>query len=196
MKRNINSLMIVLVTVASASAVALERERGGGFFLEPALTVESSTTNVAAADENITNYGLGLRLGGHFSDIFFYGIDGRYSRPKYEATSGESAEADEYDVGATLGAQTPLWGLRLWGTYLIEGSVDPQAAAGVDRRFSGLDGYRVGAGFRIAAVGVNLEYEEARYDDVTINGTVAPGTADLDGSARGLIGSISFPISF
>lgn len=188
----VKKIVAVAVTSVSMQAVAAD----GGFFLEPALTVESSTTNVAVADENITSYGLGLRLGGHINDVIFAGIDGRYSRPKYELSSGESTQADEFDVGPTLGFQTPLWGLRVWGTYLLEGSIDPQAAGGVDRRFSGLDGYRVGTGFRIASVGINLEYEEARYDDVTINGTVAPGSADLDGSARGIIGSVSFPISF
>ena len=58
----------------------------------------------------------------------------------------------------------------------------------MDRRFSGQDGYRVGTEFRIASVGINLEYKEARYDDVTIDGSVALGSADLYGSAREIIG--------
>ena len=51
----------------------------------------------------------------------------------------QTADADVYNYGPTLGVQMPFAGLRLMGTYVLGGAFDPAAGAyGIDLKFSNL----------------------------------------------------------
>lgn len=177
---------------------------GGGLFVEPAITYQWGDTNVSYpapfsdSTESIKGYGLGLRLGGHVYDTVFLALDGRYARPRYDSSAlGGEADASAYNAGLTLGAQTPLLGIRVWGTYIFTGELDPDEINGADVKFEDFRGYRVGAGIRFAFVSVNLEYQDGKYDKATLqNGGIFGGTSDdVDGRDKSYILSLSFPLS-
>ena len=96
--------------------------RAGGLFLEPALTYQNGSLNLkypapvsADSNEDVKGYGLGARLGGHFADILFVAADIRYAQPDYESSAlgGGTAKAQALNYGATLGLQTPFFGIRV-----------------------------------------------------------------------------------
>ena len=129
---------------------------GGGLFLEPALTYQNGTLKVqypspflSDSNENINGYGLGIRAGGHFADILFLALDIRYSQPNYESTAlNKSAKAQALNYGPTFGLQTPFFGIRLWNTFILDGSLNPDSINSVDVEYKGFNGYRIG-GFLI-----------------------------------------------
>lgn len=105
----------------------------------------------------------------HASDTLFLALDGRYARPTYDSSAlGGRAEASVYNTGLTLGVQTPLAGIRVWGTYLFDGELIPNSIKDVDVKFGDFEGYRVGAGVYFAVVSVNLEYQEGKYYSTTV----------------------------
>lgn len=170
------------------------------FFFEPGITYQSHDIKVSSAlgDSTGTNKGLGvgLRLGTHFSDILFAGVDARYAMTKFEDSSANSsADAKNMDLAPFIGVQMPVAGLRFWLGYTLWGEIDPDSSGGIDPKLEKANGLRVGAGFHILAVSINLEYQDLKYDDVTAS--TALGTATLDNAtAKGLSLGVSFPLSF
>ena len=141
---------------------------------------------------------MGLRIGGHVYESVFLAVDGRYSRPTYDSSAlGDSATANAYNAGLTLGVQTPVAGLRVWGTYILTGSLDPEKINSVDVKFNDLKGYRIGAGLYIASFSVNLEYQDAKYDSTTVQelGPLSGNFDSITGRDKSYILSVSFPVS-
>jgi hypothetical protein len=175
-----------------------------GLFLEPAITYQTGEMKVTYpvlndSTEKTNGFGLGLRLGFHVWDTLFIAADGRYAKPDYQSSAmGGSATSDLTNLGATLGVQTPLAGLRVWGTYIVTGSLDPQQIGSTDVKFNNPKGYRVGAGFYVAMVSLNFEYQEVKYDSVTAEKAPIFAGATTDsakGNDKSYIVSVSFPIA-
>lgn len=180
-------------------------ENKGGIFVEPFLTYERNDIDVdfpsplSGTSDKIDGFGLGARLGFHIHDIMFIGLDGRYSKPQYESdVLNGKGDADAYNLGATFGVQTPLAGLRVWGTYIFDGMLNPDSIDSVNVKFSKFTGYRIGAGLYVASFSINLEYQDADYDKTTLEevGVLSPGDADrFKAKSSGYILSVSFPIA-
>ncbi len=173
----------------------------GGLFVEPAVIYQNTDNTLSApiagsSDGTSSGLGIGARIGLHASEVFFLAADIRYARPEFKNDFlSYQADGSAYSVGPTVGAQMPVVGLRVWGTYVATGEFNPDASNGVDYKFSDLTGYRAGAGFRIMAASVNLEYQELTYNktDVSAIGGTA-SSDDVDLKDKGFSLSASFPI--
>jgi len=182
-----------------------DNESRGGLFVEPFLTYAQSDVTLSYpaplsdSDESADGFGIGARLGFHVHQIVFVALDGRYSQPEYESGAlGGDSSSKAYNLGATLGMQTPFAGIRVWGTYIFTGALDPDEIEGFDAKFSEKNGYRVGAGIYIAMISVNLEYSKADYDKTELQsvGPFTPGDVDsINASEESFILSVSFPIA-
>ncbi|MES3037541.1 MAG: hypothetical protein V4736_06500 [Bdellovibrionota bacterium] len=183
-----------------------DRISAGGLFLEPMLGYnrsESSARSGAAplltdTSGNLEGGALGLRVGVHASEIIWLAADGRYMRANMRDSAYDTAAGDLWNAGATLGLQTPISGVRVWGTYIMGGQYDPAAGAGaLDVKFKDARGWRAGAGLHVKAFSVNLEYEDITHDTTEVQslGSVAIGSdSDLDFNQKGYTLSLSFPM--
>lgn len=180
---------------------------GGGLMVEPILSMTNESSTLKTSQLPVINddtsgtlrgYGLGARLGVHAGDIVFVGVDGRFARLDMSDSSYEKAQGDAFNYGPTVGVQTPFFGIRVMGTYILGGEFDPgPGSQGVDLKFENLRGYRVGAGVHVAAVAVNLEYQNSRFEDSNIQSFGAlGGQADtsVDFENEGYTLSLSFPV--
>ena len=194
--------LILAVILSSSNSHA---EGVAGVFVEPAVTYESGSTLIkypapfSESKEDVKGFGLGLRGGLHFYDVLFVALDGRYSRPTYNSAAlGNSVNATAANLGLTLGGQTPFLGIRVWGTYVMDGFLNPDKINSVDIKFSGMNGYRVGAGVYFAMISVNLEYQDTKNSDVIVEslGPFTGGTLNsLEANQKSYIVSVSFPLA-
>ncbi|MFN8845750.1 MAG: hypothetical protein ACK5V3_03035 [Bdellovibrionales bacterium] len=97
-----------------------------------------------------------------------------------------------------VGIQMPHLGLRLWGTAIMGGELNPESSGGFDVTFRDATGYRVGAGFRIGTLSLNLEYQDSKYGETNLQklGPFSPGS-NLDGvelENKSWVASVSFPL--
>ena len=200
----LSGLTFSLIVFACTSFASAEELSRAGLFVEPMITYQAGDVDVSYpapfsdSKENLKGFGLGLRLGFHVYESIFLGLDGRYSKPDYDSSAlGGKASADSWNGGVTLGAQTPVAGLRVWGTYILGGTLNPEEIGGVDVKFNDLKGYRIGAGIYIGVVSLNAEYQDAKYDSTTVEkaGPISGTTDDIDGHDKSWILSVSFPIS-
>jgi opacity protein-like surface antigen len=175
----------------------------GGPMIEPFIFASQSegaveVEGVGAINESsdFREGGIGLRLGGHVSEIIFLAADARYARTSYDNDAFYSdADATQYNYGITLGAQTPWAGIRVWGTSVLGGEFNPNAGANdLDVKFGGAGGYRVGAGLHIAAISLNLEYEDLDYGNTDIESPGTTTVTGVDASQQGYTLSIGFPV--
>jgi hypothetical protein len=167
----------------------------GGFFLEPMVTWETGEGDQGARSET-DGFGAGMRLGGHVGEILFLGVDGRYSFPSLQAPGGLDVDAEQWNVGALVGVQMPWFvGLRLWGNYIFSGELDPDSSAGFDTKFTDANGYRVGAGIRVAIASLNIEYQDLDYDETEVSGVFGGGTLGSQQDQQSWIFSVSFPFT-
>lgn len=200
-KRDLNVWAFSLAIGLSSQAIA-----AGGLFVEPMATyqdlksdIEYPNTFLNDSSGKAKGVGLGLRLGGHVIDTIFLAADLRYSEPKYE-DSNYKADAKASNYGVTLGMQMPIVGLRIWGTYVADGILDPQEDSGFNLKFTKAQGYRLGAGFHVVILSLNLEYQNIKYGSTELeklgpfNNINAQDNISLTES--GLIASVSFPLSF
>lgn len=195
------ALALSLLTV-SPTILAAEN---GGLFVEPGFTYSSYESSVkwpapfTASDGEVNGLGLMARLGFHINEVFFVAADGRYSQPKFkDSTNNLDASATEFDYGPTVGIQMPNFGLRVWGTYIAGSELDPKISRNLDLKFTGGTGYRIGAGFKLFLLSLNLEYQKLDYDKTTVEaiGPFTPGTTtDVKFEGEGWIASLSFPLS-
>lgn len=91
----------------------------------------------------------------------------------------------------------PVIGLRIWGQYVMDGKLDPEEANGFDYEFSKGKGYRVGAGFRVSIVSINLEYQDLKYSTKVKEVIGIPFDTTVDDSdlkTKGFILGVSFPL--
>lgn len=166
------------------------------FFFEPGITYQSHDTKIKTflGESSGTNKGLGigLRLGTSVSDILFAGVDARYAVTKFtDSAFNTSSDAKNMDLAPFIGVQMPIVGLRLWAAYTLFGEIDPDSTSGVDYKLAKANGLRLGAGFHILMVSLNLEYQDLKYDEVT----AGPFTLN-SANAKGLSLGVSFPLSF
>lgn len=192
-------------TYGTDTTAARPRDRSG-FFIEPVISylqgdssIETSDLSLASNDTSadINGAGLGLRIGGHMSEMFFLGADARYARLRITDSSYGNADGDSYNIGPVIGVQMPYYGFRFWGTYVAAGEYNPDSGnQGFNVKFEEAEGWRVGAGVRFASVSVNLEYQDLNYDNTNIQaigGVTAGANADVDYDSNGYAASVSFP---
>jgi hypothetical protein len=175
-----------------------------GFYLEPSITYESGENELewpSPLDNSTgTSKGLGvdLKLGMHWGDVVFLGVDGSFSKTKFEQSANDyDADATSSTYGAIIGAQMPVLGLRIWGGYVFGGDLDPEESNGVDVKFEGAHGLKVGLGFKIFFVSLNVEYMDLEYTDSILE-KAGPVTGTLDNDLKNKVGlvSLSMPFTF
>ncbi len=180
----------------------------GGFFIEPLIFASQEDTSVNTSQLPIINndtsgeargYGVGLRFGGHVHEAVLLGLDARYAKLRMtDSTFYDDVNADVYNIAPMVGLQTPLWGIRLMAGYVVAGENNPDAGSqGVDLKFKEAQGWRLGAGVHIAAVGINLEYQDLKYNSTEVEslGPVAVNNnTSVDADTKGYSLSVSFPI--
>lgn len=196
----LSSMLLTLMDTAKADDLA-------GFFVEPMLTFERGRGDVNFPspihnqDTELDGFGVGARFGGHVWETIFMGIDARYSIPTFKAKGlNQDVAAKAWNVGPMVGAQMPfLIGLRGWASLIVAGEVDPEMGANVNEKFKSGLGFRVGAGFNIAFVSLNLEYQKIKYDKTTLEdvGVFAVNATrdDVELDNDSMILSVSFPLA-
>ena len=179
-----------------------------GLFLEPMLIGSSEDLSMKSAQlpfanantsGTATGYGLGLRAGMHFSE-FFAGIDGRYNREEMKDSFYQTANADVYTYGPTVGIQMPYAGLRLLGTYVMGGQFNAEpGVSDLKLNFKDPKGWRAGLGFHISSVSLNLEYQDLTYGStevVSLGRLAVNSTVNMETETSGYLLSLSFPTEF
>jgi hypothetical protein len=179
-----------------------------GFYIEPLIFASQEDTKVETSQFPLVNsdtdgkargYGIGLRLGGHVAESLLLGVDARYAKVRMDdSTFYSDTNANVYNIAPMVAVQTPWWGLRLMAGYVVAGENDPDAGVnGVNLKFKEAQGWRVGAGVHVGSVGVNLEYQDLKYNSTEIQsvGSVALNTnTSVDADTKGYALSLSFPI--
>ena len=203
---NFKSTIMAITTILVMTLPAMA-ESSGGLFVEPAITYEKGESSVnypsPLSDSTGTTDGLGIgaRFGFHLNEAFFLGADARYSMPNFKDSSvNYDADSVSTNYGAVVGFQMPDLGLRIWGTYILGGELDPKADGNFDVKFEEAKGYRVGAGFRVQSVSLNLEYQDLKYDSSTLQKfgpfSGAGTFTDVNLKNKSWIASVSFPMEF
>lgn len=199
--------LLLLSTAFLSLAGTANALEGGGLFVEPMLTYERGRGDVNfpapfnSADTEVDGFGIGARLGFHVLESVFIGADGRYSMPTFKDNKlKQDVDAKSWNVGPVVGVQMPtIVGLRVWAGYVLAGEIDPDKGQGVKEKFKSGSGYRVGAGFKIAMLSLNLEYQHVNYDKTTIEevGVFTPNTTrgDIELENNSTVLSVSFPVA-
>ena len=191
-----------LIGICTASAETSEL----GLFVEPGVTYEMGKTKTdwpgfSSSSGESSGFGLMGRLGLHVYDIVFAGVDARYSMPNFKDSSvNYSADATQFNWGPMVGIQTPVFGIRVWGNYIVGGFLDPkQSGNGFDVKLNNPTGYRVGVGGRFLMLSVNLEYQNLKYDSLSVESfggfSVNGNYTSVKPTNESWIVSVSFPIS-
>ncbi len=194
-----------LLALGALAVFSTTAHAAAGLFIEPGVTYERGDGELdfpapfGGTSADVDGFGLLGRVGFHVSDAFFLAADGRYSRPELK-NDDYKADATAYNYGATAGIQMPtLLGLRVWGTWVFGGELDPEKNDNLDVKFKDASGYRLGAGLRFGIVSVNLEYQQLTYDKAELQsiGPFNPGETfdDVEGKNDSYILSVSFPIA-
>jgi hypothetical protein len=185
-------------TLTSAGAAV------GGLFVEPMLTYEKgdATVNFPApfgnSDSTVNGFGVGVRGGIHIIDTVFVGADLRYSMPTYRnSKTGISTDATAFNYGIVAGIHLPIVGLRAWAGYILGGGLDPDKSQGIDLNFVNADGFRIGAGYQLAMVSLNLEYQHMNYGTTEVQnaGIFTGPTNSIVQDNDSIIFGISFPVA-
>ncbi len=180
------------------------KTKRGGLFVEPAVKYDLLQGSIdypapfSSSDVKAEGPGVGARLGFHISDIVFLAAEGNYSQLRLtDDKLHYSAKGNAFNYGPSVGVQTPWAGVRVWGTYLLGGSFDPEKDNNVDIAFKDMNGYRIGAGLRFAFVGASLEYERATYSSTELQnaGPLSGSTNNVKMTNDGWILGLSFPVT-
>ncbi|MEN0059780.1 MAG: outer membrane beta-barrel protein [Bdellovibrio sp.] len=189
-------ILIACSFLLPASALA-------GFYIEPGITYEKGDSELTwpsplnNSTGDIKGLGFNLKLGFHVNSAFFMGLDGSYSKPKFENSATDySADASSTLYGAVIGAQMPVAGLRLWGGYIFGGDLNPEEDGAVDVKFEGARGPKVGVGIKIFMISINFEYMDLEYDKSVLE-KAGPVSGELDSKFKNKVGlvSLSFPLT-
>lgn len=200
-----NYSALIALAVMFISSTSFAQSSDGGLFLEPSVIYEQGKgeidfKSVAQPDGDLKGWGLGLRFGGHVSDILFLAIDTTYSKPEFTDENGDfDYDLKSWLAGVTLGAQTPVAGLRVWGSYIPLGEItlDGRDANDTNIKYKKPQMWKVGAGFRVSMVSINLEYLSGKYDTLEVKnaGTLLSGDYSGDAKRDSWLASVSFPLS-
>lgn len=200
MKKKILVLFVLLASFTFARAEA------SGVFVEPMFTYETGSGDIAfpaptnTSDSKVKGFGVGARLGAEVWQTVFAGVDARYSIPKLKDTTlNQDVKSKSWNGGPMVGIQMPTpVGLRLFGSWILAGQLNPDADKGVDAKFKNGKGFRLGGGFRVGLVSLNAEYQYIKYDESEISesGVFTPGynPNNIALKNKSLIVSISIPI--
>lgn len=176
-----------------------------GLFVEPIFTYErgESDTNYPSPfgsnDGSNNGFGVGGRAGIHLYDALFVGLDGRFSMPHYlDSSVSYDAYSTSMNWGPVVGLQIPNWGMRVWGSLIVGGELDPKESSNLDLKFKETSGFRFGTGFRINSISLNLEYQELKYKETILEkiGPFASGSnlENVDFKNNSWVASISMSI--
>jgi hypothetical protein len=196
----LSSILMAFVGIARADETA-------GLFVEPMLTWERGRGDVnfpapiSSSDTELDGFGVGARFGGHIYESFFLAADARYSIPNFKTTVlNQDIKSTAWNIGPVVGVQMPtLLGLRVWGTWVVAGEVDPENDKNVNEKFTSGQGYRVGAGIKLSVVSLNIEYQKIKYSKTTLEdvSVFTPNITrnDVQLSNDSMILSVSFPLA-
>lgn len=178
---------------------------GGGLFIEPGVTYERGDAKLDLPtpfdddDAKVNGFGVMARVGFHISEAFFLAADGRYSQPTLD-NDDYKTDATAYNYGLTAGVQMPTTlGIRVWGTWVAGGQMDPEKDENLDLKFQDANGYRLGAGIKLGIVSLNLEYQQLTYKDAELQEigpfNVGENLNGTEATNDSWIASVSFPFS-
>ena len=196
------TLFFALMGIAKLQAEELK----SGLLIEPGLTYERGNTTVnypsplSRSTGQANGLGLSARVGFHINQALFLAFDARYARPHYHDSSvSYDAKATSMNWGPVLGMQMPNLGPRIWGGYVMGGSLDPEKSGGLNVKFKNASGYRIGAGFKVDKISLNLEYQDLIYNKTTLE-QVGPFTSsrslnNVDLKNKSWVASITFPLA-
>ncbi len=193
-------LTIVPALLITASAFAVE---GAGLFVEPMITYEQGEgeidypSPIKDSDTDVKGFGAGARLGFHVLDTVFIGADGRYSKPTFKESGFHmNTDAEAWNWGPTAGVQLPTAvSLRVWGTYIVDGALNPEKDKGIDPNFTEGSGYRLGAGIKLWMVSLNVEWQKMEFDRTKAKTSLANfDSKKIDVNNDSWIFSVSFPL--
>lgn len=161
MKSFICGIILLLATSAAHA----------GVFIEPGVFYETGDNTIAwpapLSSSTGTSSGLGadLKAGWNFEGLVYLGVDASFSKPTFKNSAVDyNATASSNLFGGLVGVDLPL-GFRVWGEYVFDGALDPEASNGYDVSFKKANGYKIGVGWKIILVSVNLEYMDLQYND-------------------------------
>lgn len=195
----------ILITSFLVPMALIADDSKGGIFLEPLVTYESGQTEInypspfSNSTGDIVGFGLGARVGLHVSEILLLGIDGRYAQPQFKDSSVQyDAEATSMNVGPVLVLQMPDIGFRFWGSYILNSELNPKQSGSLDVKFKDGTGYRLGTGFHVGSISLNVEYQEIKYGEATLE-QIGPFSSSsvfdsVDLETKSWIASVSFPV--
>lgn len=199
-----NIFLSTLAFFALAFTTNASAQDSGGLFLEPAVTYEQGRGEMdlgiaGKPDGDLEGLGVGLRFGGHVSDILFLALDANYSEPEFTDENGDfDYDLKSWTAGVTLGLQTPLAGLRVWGGYIPFGEIelDGRGSNQSNLTYKDPDMWKLGAGFRVGIVSLNLEYLTGTYEKLNVrNAGPITGTYSEKADRDSWIASVSFPLA-
>ncbi len=203
---NLEGLILGCSMVMVLAPMAHAEESRGGLFVEPAITYEvgDTSTNYPAPFSNssgrIDGFGLGARLGFHLNESVFLAMDWRYAQPHVRDSINYDANAISTNYGPVLGLQMPDIGLRVWGSLILGGDLDPNKSGSFDVKLQNASGSRLGVGFHLASLSLNLEYQDLRYGQANLE-QIGPFDSSASFSSVNLVDkswivSASFPMEF
>ena len=203
------ALLLPLLAVFSLvpTPAHADSQSESGLFVEPGVTYEMGKhqTNYSQkysvlkdSTASADGFGLVVRLGFHINEIFFVAADGRYGKLNFnDSSNNQSSTAEVYSLSPVLGVQMPNVGLRFWLGYVAASELNPGSAGGYDYKFKQGTGFLVGAGFRIKAVSLNVEYKDVNYASTDFEQTpigVTSSNSDLTSEDKAWIASVTFPL--
>jgi hypothetical protein len=89
-------------------------------------------------------------------------------------------------------------GLRIWGSYIFDGILDPEPSNGYDVKFKEPKGIKAGVGIKILLISLNFEYADLQYNNSTLEqvaGVNVNTTMDEKLKNKLYIFSVSMPIT-
>ncbi len=206
MMKIIFGLMIFLLFAFTSRVHAQEGMGLSGIFIEPMVTYENGSGDINFpspfnnSETTVDGFGVGARFGAQVYSTVFAGFDARYSIPNFEDTTlKQNISSTAWNFAPLVGIQMPsIVDLRFWGSWILAGELDPDLDKGVDEKFKSGNGYRLGLGFRVALISLNLEYQFVKYDETEISevGIFTPGytTNNIVLENKSLVFSVSMPI--
>jgi hypothetical protein len=203
----IANLIVGWGMIWSYSSIAQADGSDGGLFVEPSITYESGSTSTnypspfSSSTGTIIGFGVGARVGFHLNEAFFLALDARYAMPQFKDSSVlYDAKSVSTNWGPVIGLQMPNVGMRLWGSYILGGELNPERSTSFDVNLQNATGYRIGVGFRLAAVSLSLEYQQLKYGKLKLEqlGPFSSGSLfdSVNLANNAWIVGVSFPLQF